>query len=56
MAYYRICPECGAALDPGERCDCWVSNPPRIEVPASARFSALYAEQDTGREFARLRV
>lgn len=22
MAYYRTCPNCGAALDPGERCDC----------------------------------
>lgn len=22
MSYYRPCPECGAALDPGERCDC----------------------------------
>lgn len=22
MAYYRICTCCGAALDPGERCDC----------------------------------
>lgn len=22
MSYYHICPDCGAALDPGERCDC----------------------------------
>lgn len=22
MDYYRICPDCGAALDPGEKCDC----------------------------------
>ena len=22
MSYYKICPYCGAALDPGERCDC----------------------------------
>lgn len=22
MSYYRTCPDCGAALDPGERCDC----------------------------------
>ena len=20
--YYNVCPECGAALDPGEKCDC----------------------------------
>lgn len=24
--YYYTCPECGAALDPGERCDC-TANP-----------------------------
>lgn len=22
QTYYDICPECGAHLDPGERCDC----------------------------------
>lgn len=22
IGFYRICPLCGAALDPGERCDC----------------------------------
>lgn len=22
MAYYRVCPECGCNLDPGEACDC----------------------------------
>ena len=22
MSYYRVCPICGAALDPGELCDC----------------------------------
>ncbi len=23
MSYYRICPRCGAKLDPGEVCGCW---------------------------------
>lgn len=22
MAFYRICPDCGAYLDPGEQCSC----------------------------------
>lgn len=22
MAYYKVCPHCGAHLDPGEVCDC----------------------------------
>ena len=28
MSYYRICPYCGAALDPGEKCDCGHKNRP----------------------------
>lgn len=26
MQYYKICPRCGARLDPGESCDCQISN------------------------------
>lgn len=22
MSFYKICPDCGANLDPGERCSC----------------------------------
>ncbi len=22
MSYYKVCPHCGAHLDPGEQCDC----------------------------------
>lgn len=22
VVYYKICPHCGAHLDPGEKCDC----------------------------------
>lgn len=32
MSYYRICPHCGAALDPGEACDCQDEE----KTPASA--------------------
>ena len=27
MSYYRVCPLCGATLDPGERCDCREAQP-----------------------------
>ena len=26
MAYYHTCPDCGANLDPGEKCDCQTNN------------------------------
>lgn len=32
MSYYRVCPNCGAHLDPGEQCDCWDNK----KTPASA--------------------
>ena len=60
MAYYRTCPECGAALDPGEMCDCSAARFYRLSPDNQQRvnrvISALYAEQNTGREFARPRA
>lgn len=52
MAYFRTCPRCGAALDPGEVCRCDVRDgvraqaartvPATIEVQAS-RQAMMYA-------------
>lgn len=41
MSYYRTCPNCGAALDPGERCDCLrESNGSREEAVSVQRKTA----------------
>ncbi len=29
MSYFKICPHCGANLDPGEVCDCQIGAPAR---------------------------
>lgn len=39
MPYYRPCPECGASLDPGERCDC-------VEKERAALMTATSGRQD----------
>ncbi len=34
MAYYRVCPNCGCHLDPGERCDCTAQKEPtKVKAP-----------------------
>lgn len=34
MSYYNTCPECGANLDPGEKCDCRSSTEPiELKIP-----------------------
>lgn len=38
MAYYNICPDCGAHLDPGEQCDC------KDRIEENVRKSALCTE------------
>lgn len=35
MSAYRICEECGATLDPGERCDCQPAVPLKLIQPGS---------------------
>ena len=42
VSYYRTCPHCGANLDPGESCDCTIS-----QVCTEAR--AVFPELFTGR-------
>ena len=42
VSYYRTCPHCGAHLDPGESCDCTIS-----QVCTEAR--AVFPELFTGR-------
>lgn len=37
MSVYRICEECGAALDPGERCDCRPVVPLRLIQSEAAK-------------------
>ncbi|MCM1179948.1 MAG: hypothetical protein NC347_06810 [Clostridium sp.] len=44
MAYYNVCPNCGAHLDPGEPCDC------KDRVEEKPKMSVLHTEveQHTG--------
>lgn len=39
MGYYKTCPECGAHLDPGERCDCTlhISEHKKSPLPTPAK-------------------
>lgn len=46
MSYYRICPECGAALDPGEVCDCRTS---KAEQFGSKKAVANAVNTDNGK-------
>lgn len=57
MSYYRICPHCGAHLDPGEVCDCQISAAllltegaaehwgDKKELPGAANTEQLKAEK-----------
>lgn len=44
MAYYDICPVCGAHLDPGEPCDCQ----DRIEEEPKRPMIPMEIERHTG--------
>ena len=41
MAFYRICPDCGAYLDPGEQCSCH-------EEKATAFVEKMMKEEKSG--------
>lgn len=49
MAYFKSCPDCGANLDPGERCDCTGAKyrrlTPENRALVNRRIKALLGEQ-----------
>ena len=46
MAYYNTCSNCGAHLDPGEKCDC------RKEVEENTSGKHLYLDEEEELEIA----
>lgn len=48
MSVYRICEECGAALDPGERCDCRPAAPLRLIKPGKPSLGGGKENLDQG--------
>lgn len=44
MAYYHICTDCGAHLDPDEECDCRLNNEEDDEFYENEVDKAAYAE------------
>lgn len=61
--YFRVCPYCGASLDPGETCDCKEKPPPGVQDRGAADGINLYKlyhrkgdmSNGTNRLFSRLR-
>ena len=49
MSYYKICPCCGAHLDPGESCDCigslYASLSPEDRLAVDAKIAELLKKQ-----------
>ena len=41
MSYYKICPHCGAHLDPGESCDCIPSMYARLSPENRTKIDAF---------------
>lgn len=42
MSYFKVCPYCGAHLDPGEVCDCFLSTYARL-TPENKRQVDAFA-------------
>lgn len=41
MAYYHVCPNCGAHLDPCEICDCDKKRPPQSSSSETAQKTEI---------------
>ena len=50
MSFYKICPDCGANLAPGERCDCISEKEKREELKKIKKkeINRMIAVEDNG--------
>ena len=46
MSYFKRCPNCGAHLDPGERCDCGDAPQDEANERCISRRHAVTADND----------
>lgn len=49
--YYRVCPKCGAALDPAEHCDCEEERA-RERKMENERMERLYIKENKSNQIA----
>lgn len=53
MTWYRVCPDCGATLDPDERCDCQDNGLEELRVYLNSLKGGMYGAKESEKRASR---